>query len=111
MTPRLSGGRFLPTRFHFLRHVSVYLVSTVVFVILDLLTDGNWWNFWVMVIWFIILSVHYFAAGTVDVDDDWANERVEDLRVSSYDYDHIGSIKHRVKTNDPSVTPHTERES
>ena len=49
---RPPGGRLLPTRFLFRRHVKAYIASTLVLIALEIPTTGNWWNFWIMVPWF-----------------------------------------------------------
>ena len=109
MMLRPPGGRLLPTRFRFRRHVTAYIASSLVLIALEIPTTGNWWNFWVMVPWGILLAVHYFVASALDADEEWATDRVLDLQTSSYDFDHIGSIEKRIAKGDPSVTPHTER--
>ncbi len=110
MTPGLPGGRLLPTQVSFRRHVLAYVAATSALLIAEFVTGVNLWMFWPMLIWGGTLAVHYFVAGALDADDDWAEERVQDLRHSSYDFDHIGSIEKRVREGDPSVTPHTERD-
>ena len=110
MMLRPPGGRLLPNRFRFRRHAAAYVASTLVMFALQILTTGNWWNFWLMVPWGILLAVHFFVASALDADEEWANDRVLDLQTSSYDFDHIGSIEKRIAKGDPSVTPHTERD-
>ena len=110
MMLRPPGGRLLPTRFRFRRHVTAYIASSLVLIALEIPTTGNWWNFWIMVPWGILLAGHYFVASALDADEEWATDRVLDLQTSSYDFDHIGSIEKRISEKDPSVTPHTERD-
>ncbi len=110
MMLRPPGGRLLPNRFRFRRHAAAYAVSTLVLSTLQILTTGDWWNFWIMVPWGISLFTHYFIASAVDADEEWAADRVLDLQTSSYDFDHIGSIEKRIAKGDPSVSPHTERD-
>jgi len=110
MMLRPPGGRLLPNRFRFRRHASAYVASTLVLSAFQILATGNWLNFWIMVPWGILLSVHFFVASSLDADDEWATDRVLDLQTSSYDFDHIGSIEKRIAKRDPSVTPHTERD-
>ena len=110
MMLRPPGGHLLPNRFRFRRHAAAYVASTLVLSALQILTTGNWWNFWIMVPWSILLAVHFFVASSLDADDEWATDRVLDLQTSSYDFDHIGSIEKRIAKGDPSVTPHTERD-
>ena len=110
MMLRPPGGRLLPPRFRFRRHVTAYIASTLVLIALEVPTAGNWWNFWIMVPWGIFLAGHYFVASALDADEEWATDRVLDLQTSSYDFDHIGSIEKRISERDPSVTPHTERD-
>lgn len=110
MMVRPPGGRFFPAQFGFRRHVAAYALSTLVLVTLEFLTVGNWWLFWPMLLWGVVLAIHYFIVGALDADDEWATDRVLDLQTSSCDFDHIGSIEKRISEGDPSVTPHTERD-
>jgi len=110
MMLRPPGGRLLPTRFWFRRHAATYVAITLALSVLQILTTGIWWNFWIMVPWIILLFVHYFIASALDADEEWATDRVLDLQTSSYDFDHIGSIEKRIAKGDPSVSPHTERD-
>jgi hypothetical protein len=110
MMLRFPGGRVFPAQFGFRRHIAAYGLSTLVLVALEFLTVGNWWLFWPMLLWGVVLAIHYFIVGALDADDKWATDRVLDLQTSSYDFDHIGSIEKRISEGDPSVTPHTERD-
>ena len=109
MMLRPPGGHLLPTRFWFRRHATAYITGTLALSGLQILTTGTWWHFWIMVPWGILLLVHYFVASAFDADEEWAADRVLDLKTSSYDFDHIGSIEKRIAKGDPSVSPHTER--
>lgn len=71
--------------------------------------DG-WWSFWPLYAWGLLLTVHFFYVRALDVDDDWVQERTDDLRMRSYDFDHIRDIKQRVVDDDFSVKPPDERE-
>jgi hypothetical protein len=46
----------------------------------------------------------------VTVDEEWAQERTDDLMVRSYDLSHIQDIAERVDEGDASVSPPSERE-
>ena len=54
-----------------------------------------------MMIWSILLAIHYLFASTLAINEDWAGEKATDVRVRAYDYDHIYSIdkKHQQREN------------
>jgi hypothetical protein len=59
------------------------------------LAGGGWWAFWPLVVWGVVLAVHYFVDKSGRVSERWAEERVQDLRSKSYDRAHIDSIQAR----------------
>lgn len=56
--------------------------------------DG-WWAFWPLVVWALVLGVHYLVYKSKRVDQRWVEERTEDVRSKSYDRAHIDSIQAR----------------
>ena len=74
------------------------------------LHDGERWLFWFLFVWGIGLALHFFYVRSVDVDEQWVNERMGDVRYRSYDLSHIEDIKERVEGRDPSVRTSDERD-
>ena len=99
---------YIPGRLQFPRHLLLYGSLTLLMMIAELI-GGNWWRFWPMMIWTMLLSIHYFIASTLAIDEDWAAEKATDVRTRSYDFDHIYNIDKRFKQGHDSVTHPEER--
>ena len=99
---------YIPGRLLFPRHLLLYGSLTLLMLIAELI-GGNWWRFWPMMIWTMLLSIHYFIASTLAIDENWAAEKATDVRTRSYDFDHIYNIDKRFKQGHDSVTHPEER--
>jgi hypothetical protein len=55
----------------------------------------DWWAFWPLVIWAVVLTAHYLMYKSRRVDERWVKERTDDVRSKSYDRAHIDSIETR----------------
>lgn len=73
-------------------HFRVYLAAGLAAIALAAAT-GPRWPFWVMLVWGLVLLVHYLVYKTRTVDDRWVEERTEELHLKSYDRDHIQNIR------------------
>ena len=76
-------------------HVVAYAIGNGLFVLIDVLTPGSWWFFWPMFGWGIAVALHWLYVTTVNIDDDWAERRTEDIRQKAYDAGHIEDIDRR----------------
>lgn len=103
-------GQHLPRRFHFVRHLAIFGSVVAVTLAAEMLSGSDWRLFWPFAGWAGVLAVHYFLASSYDVDGDWIDDRITDLRSRSYDFDHIQNIERRIKDRDDSITPPTERD-
>jgi 2TM domain len=56
------------------------------------MTGGNWWSFWPLAAWGVVLAAHYMVYKSSTVDEAWANERTAELHSKSYDASHIDRI-------------------
>jgi hypothetical protein len=56
---------------------------------------GDWWAFWPLVVWGLVLAGHYLAYKSKRVDERWVEERTDDVRSKSYDRAHMDSIEAR----------------
>ena len=54
-----------------------------------------WWAFWPLIVTGFLLGVHYLLYKATTVDEQWAEERVEELNLKSYDRGHIEELKSR----------------
>lgn len=110
MSDGVTGpGRRLPRRFHFPRHLAAFTAVAATALAAELVSGSDWPLFWPLAVWSVALAVHYFLASAYDLDREWVDERIAELRSRSYDFDHIRNIEQRVRDRDPSVTPATER--
>jgi len=90
MTPaeRLMAQAVAGFRPHFL----VFVVAAIGVLALAAATDWRW-LYWVPLVWGLLLLVHYLVYKARTVDERWVDERTEELRLKSYDHDHIESIR------------------
>jgi len=54
--------------------------------------------FWPGLIWSFVLAIHFFIVRSMDVDEDWVEERADDVRRHAYDFQHIRDIYTEPKT-------------
>lgn len=104
-----APGRDRITRI-FRWHATAYGVLMGGVAVLNIYVGGGWWSFWPMCGWGLVLALHFFYYKSVTVDEEWAQERTDDLMVRSYDLSHIQDIAERVDEGDASVSPPSERE-
>jgi hypothetical protein len=74
-------------------HLMVFLLANAVLTGTNIYTGSPWWAFWPLVVWSILLMVHYLFHRTATVDDAWVEERTLDLHSKSYDAGHIDDIR------------------
>jgi len=80
---------------HFLAYVLVNAVLTGV----NVYTGAPWWAVWPLVVWGLLVMLHFLAHRAGSVEDAWVEERTLDLRSKSYDMGHIDDIrKHPVRS-------------
>ena len=109
MTRYSSGTETFPTRFLFRLHALLYILSNAGLLGTKFLLGTDWPLFWPLFAWSLLVAIHYFIAGAFDIDEDWANDKILELKGRSYDFDHIRNIEQRVVERDPSVTHPAER--
>lgn len=91
------------------RHTLLYCLIIGALLAINIYTGGGWWSFWPTLGWGVVLAIHYFVVGSLNIDEAWVDERIQELRDKSYDFDHIRDIERRVEEHDPSVTPADRR--
>jgi hypothetical protein len=74
-------------------HRSVLIVGLAALLLLTWLITASGWLFWVCLSWGMIFAIHYFLVKSINVDEDWADDRAYDLREKSYDLRHIRDIR------------------
>ena len=106
MTPRETS---VATRLY-RWHVLAYCVLIGGLTVLNIVVGGGWWSFWPTIAWGMLLALHFFYYKSMTIDEGWAQERTDDLRLRSYDLSHIEDIQERVEQGDASVRPGDERD-
>ena len=100
----------LPRALAFPRHFRIYAGVSIAAIALNLTIGLGLPLFWPIAAWTTLVAVHYFIASSLDVEEDWVEEKAEDLRMRSYDFGHIDDIKDRIHQRDHSVVHHEERD-
>ena len=77
------------------RHILVYAAVNGALFLIDLLTPGPLWFLWPMFGWGFALAAHWLYVKSVNIDDDWAQRRTEDIRLQAHDLGHIEDIAKR----------------
>jgi hypothetical protein len=61
----------------------------------NVMTGRPWWAFWPLIVTGMLLGLHYLLYKAMTVDEHWAEERIEELNLKSYDRSHIEELKSR----------------
>ena len=77
----------------FRRHLLAFVLVNVLLTAANVTTGPPWWAFWPLVVWGLVLMLHFLAYRTRAVDEAWVEERMLDLRSKSYDMGHIQDIR------------------
>jgi len=91
-TGRLAS-RWLERAFSW--HLGGFLVGNAALSIANAFTGGYWWAFWPLFVTGCLLAVHYLFYKAAAIDERWAEERVQELNLKSYDRSHIENLKTR----------------
>lgn len=93
--PRLPGNTRAGRTFR--RHLFLFCVGNGALTAANVYTGAPWWAFWPLVVWGLVLMVHFLFYRASTVDDVWVEERTQDLRSKSYDYAHIDNIREQAE--------------
>jgi hypothetical protein len=77
-------------------HAAAFVVVNVALNIANAFIGTRWWAFWPLIVTGFLLGVHYLFYKSATVDEHWAEERVEELNLKSYDRSHIEELKARL---------------
>ena len=80
---------------HLRRHILAYAAVTGALFLIDLLTPGSWWFLWPMLGWGVAVAAHWLYVKSAHIDEDWTQQRTEDIRLQAYDLGHIEDIGKR----------------
>lgn len=105
-----SGHKSTRLRVLFRWNATAFAVVSTILIAANIYTGGGVWSFWPLFVWGTLLALHFFIVNSIDVDEKWVTERVDQLHYRSYDQGHIDDIGKRVDECDASVRPADERE-
>jgi|GEM_PF-689352 len=92
---------------HMYLHLTAYSTAVVALFISDLMTPGPLWFHWPAMVWGVVMGAHFLYCKSLQLahDEEWADSRVEDIRMKSYDLGHIRAIDlSSKKTDEPDVS-------
>lgn len=96
---RPSGGsvdqvanRLARVRRAFRRHAALFLGVNVALNVANYFVGTGWWAFWPLTAWGVLFMIHYLRYKAVTVNEQWVDTRASELRIKSYDRDHIENI-------------------
>lgn len=96
-TPNTAAAAQSPLRSRISRtfkgHLLIYLALNAALTGLNIYTGAPWWAVWPLVLWGLLVMLHFLVYRTASVDDAWVEERTLDLRSKSYDMGHIDDIR------------------
>ena len=90
----------------FPRHVRAFLLGNLTLHVLNILAGTGWWAFWPLALTSLLLAVHYLLYKSAIADEQWAEERIEELNLKSYDRGHIQNI---LEQRDTYASRHKDR--
>ncbi len=77
------------------RYTLVYAAVICALFLIVLLTPGPWWFLWPMFVWGVALAAYWLYLKSVHIDEIWAQQRTEDIRLQAHDLGHIEDIQMR----------------
>lgn len=89
-------------------HVCAYLAVVVPLNGLNISQGAPWWAMKWTLGWGVVLAIHYFIFKSITIDEDWVEDRANQVREHSYDFDHIKDLEHRIADDDFSVHAPTD---
>jgi len=73
-------------------HVALFIGINVALQLLNWFIGSGWWAFWPLAAWSVGFLIHFMRYKAATVDDSRVDERTAELRIKSYDRDHIENI-------------------
>jgi len=74
------------------RHLLLFLGVNATLNLVNYFVGTGWWAFWPLAAWSILFMIHYLRYKAATVDEQWVDDRAAELRLKSYDRDHIEKI-------------------
>jgi 2TM domain len=76
----------------FRRHAALFLVANLALNVANIFVGSGWWAFWPLAAWGMVFMIHYLRYKAATVDEEWVESRATELRLKSYDREHIDNI-------------------
>jgi hypothetical protein len=86
------ADRFVRARRAYRRHVALFIGVNVALTVVNIFVGTGWWAFWPLAVWSAVFVVHFMRYKALTVDERWVDARAAELRIKSYDRDHIDNI-------------------
>jgi|GEM_PF-4668928 len=77
---------------HYRVHLRVFSVCAIIALVL-ILVFGQWWLFWPTMVWSLFFGVHFLTYKSLNIDNDWIDERIARTTDKAYDVSHIENIR------------------
>lgn len=77
----------------FRRHLYAFVLGNGALTAINIYSGAPWWAFWPLVVWGLVLMIHFLIFRAATVDEAWVDERIQDLRAKSYDQGHMDVIR------------------
>ena len=90
--PPGDSSRAARVRNSFRRHALLFAGINAALNVANVFIGSGWWAFWPLVLWSIPFAVHYLRYKALTIDEEWVDSRTTELRIKSYDRDHIENI-------------------
>ncbi len=74
-------------------HLYAYLIVNAALTGINVYTGAPWWAVWPLVLWGMLLMLHFLYFRATSVNEAWVEERTLDLRSKSCDAGHIDDIR------------------
>jgi len=91
-SPGGGPSRPTPARIALRRHLLLFLGVNAALNLVNCFVGAGWWAFWPLVTWSVLFMIHYLRYKATTVDEQWVEARAAELRLKSYDRDHIEKI-------------------
>lgn len=75
------------------RHLVAFVSINALLTAINAYYGPPWWSVWPLMIWGLVVMVHFLVYRAKTVNDAWAEERSIELRAKSYDLSHIEDIR------------------
>ena len=91
-------------------HKWLFIGLNVGLTVINIIGGAPWWALWPLLVTGLLFSIHFFIYKSVTIDEDWAEERTDEIRWRSYDLGHVEDMETRIVSDDFSTRPAHRRD-